>query len=573
MRKKTTKKMYLTWGLTLLCILCAHMSFGQWQQFGNQTFNDGYVHIGDDYFASPTKLEVRSDASPLVARLVDGSPNASLVGFKSHVISDGQSQRVGVWADMNCQVEGNRIIGLYSTASFGTTADGGVYGVYTANEEYNYFSGNVGIGVTYPSTSLDVAGTVKIQGGNPGEGKVLTSDANGLASWQEPQGGGGEVDSHWIKNGDDLRYTDGNVSIGTFNTDYRLEARTSNRLGFRQAMITNSTDQSIGIHNQVTHEADNGVVFGEIATITSSTSKFVVGSQIQVAGEGFGDRIGQQISMTSDLDGGGEIKALDISVVGSAGKPTYGVYVDGEDQNYFDGWVGVGTKHPDTELDVKGTIHYTGSIFDVSDARFKKDIQKLESSLDKIKEIDGVSYYMRKNEFPDMKFGDTMEYGFTAQDVEEVFPNLVSTNKEGYKSLNYTGIIPVLVEALKEQQAMIENLQEEIRDLKNGDTASSQSSGSSSTDDMNTSMPAELFQNVPNPFSGETEIAFFIPREVGTAELILYNMQGTQIRNIPISERGEGSVRLSGFGLQPGIYLYALVADGTWIDTKKMLLR
>ena len=86
-------------------------------------------------------------------------------------------------------------------------------------------------------------------------------------------------------------------------------------------------------------------------------------------------------------------------------------------------------------------------------------------------------------------------------------------------------------------------------------------------------MPAELFQNVPNPFSGETEIAFFIPREVGTAELILYDMQGTQIRNIPISERGEGSVRLSGFGLQPGIYLYALVADGTWIDTKKMLLR
>ena len=50
-------------------------------------------------------------------------------------------------------------------------------------------SGNIGIGNSTPSTTLDVSGTVKISGGSPGSGKVLTSDASGLASWQTPSGG------------------------------------------------------------------------------------------------------------------------------------------------------------------------------------------------------------------------------------------------------------------------------------------------------------------------------------------------------------------------------------------------
>lgn len=56
-------------------------------------------------------------------------------------------------------------------------------------------TGNVGIGTTNPSTKLEVVGQVKITGGSPGVGKVLTSDASGLATWQTPTGGGGNVAS------------------------------------------------------------------------------------------------------------------------------------------------------------------------------------------------------------------------------------------------------------------------------------------------------------------------------------------------------------------------------------------
>lgn len=66
-----------------------------------------------------------------------------------------------------------------------------------------YVGGNLGVGVANPAAKLDVAGTIKISGGTPGAGKVLTSDATGLASWVTPTGGGGEAN------------TSSNVGVGT----------------------------------------------------------------------------------------------------------------------------------------------------------------------------------------------------------------------------------------------------------------------------------------------------------------------------------------------------------------------
>jgi hypothetical protein len=54
--------------------------------------------------------------------------------------------------------------------------------------------------------------------------------------------------------------------------------------------------------------------------------------------------------------------------------------------------------------------------------------------------------------------------------------------------------------------------------------------------------------------------------------LYVYNMQGAQMRAIPVAERGNTSVILEGYSLEAGMYLYTLIADGKEVDTKKMIL-
>lgn len=111
------------------------------------------------------------------------------------------------------------------------------------------------------------------------------------------------------------------------------------------------------------------------------------------------------------------------------------------------GNVGIGTDSPAAKLDVVGDINYTGVLVDVSDRRQKENIRNLTGALDKLRYIDGVSFTMKDD--PEK----AVELGLIAQDVEQVYPVLVHTDPEGVKSLNYTGMIGPLVEAVKELDA------------------------------------------------------------------------------------------------------------------------
>ena len=67
-------------------------------------------------------------------------------------------------------------------------------------------------------------------------------------------------------------------------------------------------------------------------------------------------------------------------------------------------------------------------------------------------------------------------------------------------------------------------------------------------------------------------ISFFIPEKASQASLHIYNLQGKQVKQINISERGSNSVIIKGYELNPGMYMYTLIVDGKDIDTKKMIL-
>lgn len=127
--------------------------------------------------------------------------------------------------------------------------------------------------------------------------------------------------------------------------------------------------------------------------------------------------------------------------------------LNGTDIYYDSGYVGIKNTSPDVELDVTGDIQYTGTIADVSDRRLKKDIENLSAGqLEKLIRLQGVSFKMHSDET-----GRT-ELGLIAQDVQAVYPELVSESGSGMLSLNYTGLIAPMIEAIKEQQAQIDEL-------------------------------------------------------------------------------------------------------------------
>jgi hypothetical protein len=126
--------------------------------------------------------------------------------------------------------------------------------------------GNIGIGTTNPQAKLHVEGQVKIAGGSPGAGKVLTSDASGLASWEEAAGGGGGDDGDWVVNGNEI-YTalPGNVGIGTSSPGRPLHLFRHSQVTLKLESGTTSPNgfliQRAGVDTWIGNEHPSGHIY------------------------------------------------------------------------------------------------------------------------------------------------------------------------------------------------------------------------------------------------------------------------------------------------------------------------
>ncbi len=113
----------------------------------------------------------------------------------------------------------------------------------------------------------------------------------------------------------------------------------------------------------------------------------------------------------------------------------------------------------DTRLvQINGTL-IMGGASSLSDVRLKKNIEPLKSSLEKVVHLQGVSYEWTEEGGARRGLSKDRQIGLIAQDVEAVIPEVVQTDNEGYKALAYDKVVPVLIEAMKEQQALIKDLQ------------------------------------------------------------------------------------------------------------------
>lgn len=160
-------------------------------------------------------------------------------------------------------------------------------------------------------------------------------------------------------------------------------------------------------------------------------------------------------------------------------------------------------------------------------------------------------------------------FGFIAQEVREIFPELVYEDEEGMLSIDYQGFIPLLVDAYKALNAKVAEQDKLIASL--SDT-SRKSKGVASISDIDSEETIVLMQNRPNPFRDTTEIRCHLPEAVSDAFICIYDLNGRQQMRLPISDRGDVAVTVSGSSLPAGIYIYTLIADAQEVDTKRMIL-
>jgi hypothetical protein len=111
------------------------------------------------------------------------------------------------------------------------------------------------------------------------------------------------------------------------------------------------------------------------------------------------------------------------------------------------------------ELDVAGTVCADEFIVR-SDLRLKKDVKPIEKALDKITNLRGVNFHWK-----DKEKDSRLQLGVIAQEVEKVFPEVVSTDDKGYKSVAYSNLVAPLIEAVKELKAENETLKKRITAL------------------------------------------------------------------------------------------------------------
>ncbi len=113
---------------------------------------------------------------------------------------------------------------------------------------------------------------------------------------------------------------------------------------------------------------------------------------------------------------------------------------------------------------VLGTVTAAGHIT-VSDSRFKKNIVSLENPMDMVLKLRGVNFEWNTDTYERFNSLPGKQVGFIAQEVSKVLPETVFKNEDGFLGVSYSAIVPLLVEAIKEQQQAIKSLKEEIGTL------------------------------------------------------------------------------------------------------------
>ena len=320
-----------------------------------------------------------------------------------------------------------------------------------ANSIYVESNGNVGIGTASPQAELHVNTTT-----SGGQNAIIESIALGtdvLRIIGDSDGSNGGP-FYTVFRGN------GNVGIGTANPQAELHVNTTTS-GGQNAII-----ESIALGTDVLRiigdsDGNNG---GPFYTVFRGNGNVGVGTASPSAAL----HIVNDASYAMKIERPFADAKINVFLAGTAS------YIDTSDNTSLrfghesshgrltiaeNGNVGIATLTPSYTLDVNGTIR--GNNVSPSDIRFKTNISTIENPLDKISKLRGVTY-----EWSDPSRGVGEQIGLIAQEVEQVFPEAVSTDTEGYKSVAYATLVGPLIEAVKTLDKENGILKQEKLDLK-----------------------------------------------------------------------------------------------------------
>ena len=232
-----------------------------------------------------------------------------------------------------------------------------------------------------------------------------------------------------------------------------------------QSSITPTTPLFIIGNGDASNNRSNALVVrkdGRVG-IGTNTPDFLldVNGRIRIASEGGSVTAGTYLNKLDNSGTAAFIGMYNDNYVGLYGSIVGWNFV----MNTSSGNVGIGTLTPAQKLSVAGNICYTGTIAACSDIRYKKNILPISHALSNLITLHGIYYNWKKEKFTDKGFTDERQIGFSAQEVEKLFPEMVQTDADGYKSVDYSRMTPVLVEAIKEQQKQIEELKKKVEKL------------------------------------------------------------------------------------------------------------
>lgn len=359
--------------------------------------------------------------------------------------------------------------------------------------------------------------------------------------------------------------TDGNVdvtgkmAIGTTPDSYtslnilHTSTTTTPYYGIRSQVNTNYTMPTSSIY----------AIYG-YANTTASTSNYPIQSVVGVFGKAF-----RHYALSNTFAAGVAGLTHSYGGIGVYGAISYTM----ELPTSFNGSTYAGYFNGSTK--VIGTLTCT-SLTQTSDATTKNNVRYLQgSAIESVMQLKPISFYYNS----DAKLFNTadvespaakqMHYGFIAQELQEVLPDIVYMGQDSILGVNYIELIPLLVKTIQDQETRIDEL-EKVIEAYTLEASSQKAPQKTSNEDILTK--AVLYQNTPNPFAQDTRIAYDLPLSTHEATLYIYDANGLQLESYPISEFGANSITISGGHLPAGIYLYSLVADEQAVDTKRMIL-